>query len=139
MVNALVTSIECPINALTRKKWTAAHLVAEHRNTRIMKTLRSAPGIDFNIKNDDGHIPLHVSALKNSVGFVKIILDWNFKLCSRQEEVDGFLAGFNERSCQGPERLRGESQQSDSTRWVVGLASGCRKWLRRRRQISVGE
>jgi hypothetical protein len=85
-VNALVASKECPINALTPKSWTAAHLAAEHGNTRIMKTLRSAPGIDFNIKNDDGRTPLHVAALNNSVGVVKIILDWDRKLLHARDK-----------------------------------------------------
>jgi hypothetical protein len=79
-VNALVESKECPINALSPKSWTAAHFAAKHGNTKIMKTLRSAPGIDFKIKNDDGCTPLHVAALNNSVGAVKIILDWDPKL-----------------------------------------------------------
>jgi hypothetical protein len=79
-VNALVESKECPINALTPKRWTAAHLAAKHGDTKILKTLRSAPGIDFSIKNDDGYTPLHVAALHNSVGAVKIILEWDRKL-----------------------------------------------------------
>jgi hypothetical protein len=79
-VEALVASKECPINALTRQSWTAAHLAAKHGNTKIMKTLRSAPGIDFGIKNDDGCTPLHVAASNNSVGAVKIILDYDRKL-----------------------------------------------------------
>ncbi|KAF1829384.1 hypothetical protein BDW02DRAFT_574015 [Decorospora gaudefroyi] len=62
-------NVTCPINALTPKRWTAAHLAAEHGDMKIMKLLQSVPGIDFNIKNDDGSTPLHIAALNNRVGW----------------------------------------------------------------------
>jgi hypothetical protein len=79
-IDELVSSKECPINALTPKRWTAAHLAAEHGDTKILRTLRSVPGIDIHIKNADGRTPLHIAALNNRVGAVKLLIGWDHKL-----------------------------------------------------------
>ena len=81
-IDELVSSNECPINALTPKSWTAAHLAAEHGDLKILRTLRSVPGADPHIKNSDGRTPLHVAALNNRVGAVKFLLGWDHKLLS---------------------------------------------------------
>jgi hypothetical protein len=79
-VEELVSSKECPINALTPRSWTAAHLAAEHGDVTIMKMLRSAPDVDFYTKNEDGSTPLHVAALNNRAGAVGVLLGWDRKL-----------------------------------------------------------
>lgn len=81
-IDELVSSHECSINALTPKSWTAAHLAAEHGDTKILRTLRSVPGIDIHVKNVDGRTPLHIAALNNRVGAVKLLLGWDRKLLS---------------------------------------------------------
>jgi hypothetical protein len=79
-VTHLVQKEEFPINALTPKKWTAAHLAAREGNTKILKTLLTAHGIDLRIKNDEGYTPLHVAALWNKVGAVKLLLERDYEL-----------------------------------------------------------
>jgi ankyrin repeat protein len=80
----LVQTKEYPINALTPRKWTAAHLAAREGNVEIMKILLTADGIDLRIKNVEGHIPLHIAALHNQAENVKLLLrrDWKSRsLC----------------------------------------------------------
>lgn len=79
-VNELISSKEFPINALTPRSWTAAHLAARHGNTKIMKTLLTADGINLKIKNEEGRTPLHIAALNNRVGALKLLLQRNDKL-----------------------------------------------------------
>ena len=78
---------EYPINALTPRRWTAAHLAARQGNTKIMKTLLTAPGIDLKIKNEEGRTPLHVAALHNRVGTVKLLLQRNPKLLNIRDKI----------------------------------------------------
>jgi ankyrin repeat protein len=73
-VTYLVQKDEYPINALTPRKWTAAHLAARQGNTKIIKTLLTAPGLDLKIRNDEGRTALHIAALHNKVAAVKLIL-----------------------------------------------------------------
>jgi ankyrin repeat protein len=81
----LVQKNEYPINALTPRKWTAAHLAAEQGNTKIMKTLLTAGGLDLRIKNSDGRTPLHVAALHNKVGSLKLLLQRDRGLLSQRD------------------------------------------------------
>lgn len=84
-IDELVSKQECPINALTPKRWTAAHLAAEHGDTKILRTLRSVPGIDIHIRNVDGRTALHIAALNNCVGAVKLLLEWDHKLLNARD------------------------------------------------------
>lgn len=79
-VGELVSSKEFPINALTPRSWTAAHLAARHGNTKIMKMLLTADGINLKIQNEEGHTPLHIAALHNRIGAVKLICQRNARL-----------------------------------------------------------
>lgn len=76
---------EYPINALTPRSWTAAHLAARHGNTKILKTLLTVGGIDLKIKNDEGHTPLHIAALHNRVGALKLLLQRTPALISMRD------------------------------------------------------
>ncbi len=77
-VSELVSSQEYPINALTPKSWTAAHLAARNNNTGILRTLLTAPGIDLTLKEaEHGRTALHVAAVNNRVGNVKVLLERN--------------------------------------------------------------
>lgn len=79
-VTHLVQRNEYPINALTPRSWTAAHLAARQGNTKIIKTLLTAPGINLKLVNEQGHTPLHIAALHNRVGAVKILLQRDERL-----------------------------------------------------------
>jgi hypothetical protein len=46
-VSQFIREKEYPINALTPKRWTAAHFAAKSGNTKILKTLLTADGIDL--------------------------------------------------------------------------------------------
>jgi hypothetical protein len=84
-VTHLIQKNEYPINALTPRKWTAAHLAAQQGNVNIMKTLLTAPGIDLKIKNSEGHTPLHVAAVENKVEPAKILLQRDGLLLGRYD------------------------------------------------------
>ncbi|KAL6160069.1 hypothetical protein ACJQWK_09530 [Exserohilum turcicum] len=84
-IDELLSSKECPINALTPRSWTAVHLAAEHGDTKILRTLRSVPGVDVHIRNIDGRTSLHIAAMNNRVGAVKLILGWDHKLLSLRD------------------------------------------------------
>ncbi|KAL5121668.1 Ankyrin repeats (3 copies) [Pleosporales sp. CAS-2024a] len=73
-VSRLIQMNECPINALTPRSWTAAHLAAQQGDANIMKTILAAPGLNLRITNQDGHTPLHIAALHNRVEIVKLLL-----------------------------------------------------------------
>lgn len=81
-VTYLVQKGEYPINALTKQRWTAAHLAARQGNTGILKTLLTAGGIDLKIRNQDGSTPLHISALHGKVGATKLLLQRDCGLLS---------------------------------------------------------
>ena len=70
----LIQKDDYPINALTPRKWTATHLAARQGNTKIIKTLLTAGGLDLRIKNDEGRTALYIAALHNRVGAVKLLL-----------------------------------------------------------------
>lgn len=83
-VAQIVQTKEYPINALTPRKWTAAHLAAREGNVEILKTLLTADGIDLRIKNVEGQIPLHIAALHNQAENVRFLIrrDWKSRsLC----------------------------------------------------------
>lgn len=82
-VTYLVQTNEYPINALTPRKWTASHLAARQGNTKIMRTLLTAPGIDLKITNEEGHTPLHIAAIHNRVGAVRLLLQRDHWLLGR--------------------------------------------------------
>ncbi|KAH7087770.1 ankyrin repeat-containing domain protein [Paraphoma chrysanthemicola] len=82
----LVQKNEYQINALTPRKWTAAHLAAQHGSTKIMKTLLTAGGIDLRIKNKEGHTPLHIAALYNKVGALKLLLQRDRELLGLRDD-----------------------------------------------------
>jgi ankyrin repeat protein len=84
-VTHLVQKNEYPINALTPRSWTAAHLAARHENTSIMKILLTAPGLDLRIKNSDGQTPLHVAALHNRVETLALLLQRDYWLLGRYD------------------------------------------------------
>tara|TARA_R110002003_G_scaffold159_4_gene13761 strand:- start:20946 stop:21884 length:939 start_codon:yes stop_codon:yes gene_type:complete len=73
-VTHLIQKDEYPVNALTPRRWTAAHLAARQGNLKIIRTLLTADGIDLRIKNDEGRTALHVAAVHNKVGAVKLML-----------------------------------------------------------------
>jgi hypothetical protein len=84
-VTHIVQKNEYPINALTPRKWTAAHLAAQQGNVSIMKTLLTAPGIDLKIKNSEGQTPLHVAAVENKVGPARLLLQRDVALIGRYD------------------------------------------------------
>ncbi|KAF2109959.1 ankyrin repeat-containing domain protein [Lophiotrema nucula] len=84
-VSHFVKEKEYPINALTPRRWTAAHLAAREGNLRILKTLLTVEEIDLHIKNTEGRTPLHLAALHNRVGAVKLLLQRNHKLIYRRD------------------------------------------------------
>jgi ankyrin repeat protein len=84
-VTHLIQKNEYPINALTPRKWTAAHLAAEQGNTNVMKTLLTVPGIDLKIKNSEGHTPLHVAAVENKPGAAQLLLQRDGTLLGRYD------------------------------------------------------
>jgi hypothetical protein len=81
----LVQKNEYPINALTPRKWTAAHLAAEQGNPNIMKTLLTVPGIDLKIKNSEGHTPLHVATVENKPEAARLLLQRDSTLLGRYD------------------------------------------------------
>ncbi|KAI8940929.1 hypothetical protein NX059_002185 [Plenodomus lindquistii] len=100
-VSQLVSTREFPINALTPRSWTAAHLAAETGNIGIMKTLLTASGIDLKIKNEQGRTPLHIAALGNHVGIVRLLLQRDSKLLpirDKHEQTVFLLAVYNGRT-----------------------------------------
>jgi hypothetical protein len=84
-VTHLIQKNEYPINALTPRKWTAAHLAAEQGNPNIMRTLLTAPGVDLKIKNSEGRTPLHVAASENKVAAARILLQRDGALLGRYD------------------------------------------------------
>ncbi|KAH7386877.1 ankyrin repeat-containing domain protein [Phaeosphaeria sp. MPI-PUGE-AT-0046c] len=97
-VTRLVQTKEYPINALTPRKWTAAHLAAREDNTAILKTLLLAPGLDLRIKNIDGHIPLHVAALHNQAENARFLLRRDYEsrsLCDDKGRTACTIAASN--------------------------------------------
>lgn len=68
---------EYPINALTMKGWTAAHLAAREGHTKILTTLMTAPGIDLLIKNREKRTPLHIAAIYNHPSAARVLLETN--------------------------------------------------------------
>lgn len=158
-IDELVSSNECPINALTPKSWTALHLAAEHGDTKILRTLRSVPGIDVYIKNVDGRTPLHIAALNNRVGAVKLLLGWDHKLLSVRDSKNrtAFLLAaakghvkvlevliskgqdVNESSLKNgwtALHLAAESGRAETVKWL--LAHGARKDARTTSGVSKG-
>jgi hypothetical protein len=85
-VTYLVQKEEYAINALTPRKWTAAHLAAEQGSNKIMKTLLTVPGLDLRIRNSDGGTALHVAALHNKVGALKLLLQRDKQLLGQRDE-----------------------------------------------------
>jgi ankyrin repeat protein len=85
-VTYLVQKEEYAINALTPRKWTAAHLAAEQGSTKIMKTLLTVPGLDLRIKNSDGRTALHIAALHNKVGTLKLLLQRDKQLLGQRDD-----------------------------------------------------
>ncbi|OAL50967.1 ankyrin [Pyrenochaeta sp. DS3sAY3a] len=86
-VTHLVQKNEYPINALTPRSWTAAHLAARQGNTKIMKTLLTAPGINLKLVTEQGHTALHIAALHNRVGAVKILLQRDERLLPIRDKL----------------------------------------------------
>jgi hypothetical protein len=84
-VTHLIQKNEYPINALTPRSWTAAHLAARHENTGILKILLTAPGLDLRIKNSDGQTPLHIAALYNCAGAAALLLQRDYWLLGRYD------------------------------------------------------
>ncbi|EMD67828.1 hypothetical protein COCSADRAFT_54190, partial [Bipolaris sorokiniana ND90Pr] len=41
--------------------------------------------IDIHIKNVDGRTPLHIAALNNQVGAVKLLLEWDHKVLTTRD------------------------------------------------------
>jgi hypothetical protein len=82
----LVQKDEYAINALTPRKWTAAHLAAEQGNTKIMRTLLTAPGLDLKIRNREGRTALHVAAIHNKVGAMKLLLQRDGSLLGKRDD-----------------------------------------------------
>jgi hypothetical protein len=68
---------EYPINALTMKRWTAAHLAAREGHTKVLTTLMTAPGIDLLIKNREERTPLHIAAIYNHPAAARVLLETN--------------------------------------------------------------
>lgn len=85
-VTRLVQTKEYPINSLTPRKWTAAHLAAREGNVGILKTLLLAPDIDLRVKNMDGHIPLHIAALHNQAENVRFLIRRDYKSRSLSDD-----------------------------------------------------
>ncbi|KAF2823691.1 ankyrin [Ophiobolus disseminans] len=81
----LVQKNEYPINALTPRQYTAAHLAAEQGSTKIMKTLLTVGGLDLRITNADGRTPLHIAALHNKIGAIKLLLQRDRWLLGRRD------------------------------------------------------
>lgn len=111
-VTHFVQKEEYPINALTPRSWTAAHLAARQGNTKIMKTLLTAPGIDLKVKNDEGRTPLHVAALFNRVGVVKLLLERTPKLLEIRDKRGwtAFLAAADRGHVKVIEALKANGQ-----------------------------
>jgi ankyrin repeat protein len=76
-VTFFVQSKEYPINALTMKSWTAAHLAAREGHTKILITLMTAPGIDLFVTNREGRTPLHVAVIYKQRSAAKVLLERN--------------------------------------------------------------
>lgn len=77
---------EYPINALTMKRWTAAHLAAREGHTKILTTLMTAPGIDLLIKNREERTPLHIAALYNHPAAARVLLETNPLLLKARDQ-----------------------------------------------------
>ena len=77
-VHALLSSQEYPINALTPKSWTVAHLAARNSNTGILRAILTAPGINLSLQESEhGRTALHIACMHNKPGNVKALLERN--------------------------------------------------------------
>jgi hypothetical protein len=85
-VTYLVQKNEYAINALTPRKWTAAHLAAEQGSTKIIKTLLTAPDLDLRMKNSEGRTALHVAAIHNKFGTLKLLLQRDGLLLGQRDD-----------------------------------------------------
>jgi hypothetical protein len=83
----LVASGEYDVNAFTRRKWTALSLAAEKGNWKCTRTLLMAKGINPNLQNDEGRTALHLAAVRNQVGIVKLLLSHGAKLDVRDNRA----------------------------------------------------
>jgi len=108
---------EYPINALTPRSYTAVHLAAEQGNTKIMKTLLTASGVDTRIKNIDGRTCLHIAALHNRVGCLKILLQRDRSLLGRRDgrEKTAFLLAAQKGHIKILQALKELGQNFDET------------------------
>lgn len=77
---------EYPVNALTEKSWTAAHLAAREGHTKILRTLMTVPGINLFIKNREGRTPLHIAAVYNRKSAARVLLERSPKLLESRDK-----------------------------------------------------
>jgi hypothetical protein len=121
----LVQKEEYPINALTPKRWTAAHLAARHGNMKIVKTILTARGIDLRIKNDEGQTPLHISARHNRVGAVKSLLHRDSRLIGLRdtEGRTAFLLAAHMGHVKVLEVLKSNGQDFTQTNSIEGYSA----------------